>query len=308
MNRLPEYWDARGALHCGLDEVWRAYQRVRGDGVAPFHAAARVAANVDRLGLAFTVGYSAALERLVPDTVLPCALCVTEDAGNHPRAIKTLLTESSDGAHFTLDGTKSFVTFGSLAATLIVAARVGERPDGRPEIAVVRIPADREGVRLEEAPPIPIVPEIPHTRVSFQGVVVRAAERLQGDGYANYVKPFRTVEDIHVFGAATAYLLGLASRSGAPADWKAELYSLLVALERLGTAPALDPGTHVALHGAARTLDRLLDRDAATDVWDRAPTDERERWERDRKLLRVAQKARDTRFQKAVSQLGLPRT
>lgn len=304
-ERLPESWGLEGPLHRGLHEVWRAYQRVRGDGVAPFHAAARVSAGVDRLGLAFTVGYSAALERLIPDSVLPCALCVTEDAGNHPRAIKTRLTQSSDGTHYTLDGTKSFVTFGNLATTLIVAARLGERPDGRPEIVVVRIPANREGVSLEDAPPIPIVPEVPHARVSFDGVVVHPNERMRGDGYANYVKAFRTVEDIHVFGAATAYLLGLASRSGAPADWKAELYSLLATLERLGSAPALDPSTHIALHGAARTLDRLLDCDAATEVWTEAPADESYRWERDRKLFRVAQKARDARFQKAASHLGL---
>lgn len=305
MERLPEFWDLEGPLHCGLDQVWREYHRARGDGLVPFHAAARVSAKVDRLGLAFTVGYSAALERLVPDALLPCALCVTEDGGNHPRAIRTLLTENSDGTHYTLDGTKSFVTFGNLAATLIVAARIGERPDGRPEIVVVRIPANRGGVSLKEAPPIPIVPEIPHARVSFDGAVVHTDERMQGDGYANYVKPFRTVEDIHVFGAATAYLLGLASRSGAPADWKAELYSLLATLERLGSAPALDPNTHIALHGAARTLARLLDCDAATEVWNEAPTDERARWERDRKLLRVAKKARDARFQKAASHLGL---
>jgi hypothetical protein len=225
--------------------------------------------------------------------------------GNHPRAIRTRLTERSDGTHYTLDGTKSFVTFGNLATTLIVAARMGERPDGRPEIAVVRIPADREGVLLEEAPPIPIVPEIPHARVSFDGTVVYADERMQGDGYASYVKPFRTVEDVHVFGAATAYLLGVASRFGAPADWKAQLYSLLVTLERLGSAPALDPSTHIALHGAARTFDQLLDCDTATDLWNEASIDERARWVRDRKLLRVAQKARDTRFQKAASHLGL---
>jgi alkylation response protein AidB-like acyl-CoA dehydrogenase len=223
----------------------------------------------NRLGLAFAAGYTAALERLVPDAALPCALCVTQDAGNHPRAIKTL----SDGPHYTLDGTRSFVTFGSLATTLIVAARVGERPDGRPEIVVVRIPADGQGVLLEEASPIPIVPELTHTRVSFDGVVVYASERMQGDGYASYVKPFRTVEDIHAFGAATAYLVGLASRSGASADWKAELYALLATRARLGSAPALELSTHVALHGAARTLDRLLECDAASGAWNEAPAD-----------------------------------
>src|SRR4051794_33017827 len=48
-------------------------------------------ARADRLGYAFAIGYSAALEALVGEG--DAALCVTEDGGNHPKAIQTRLVD-----------------------------------------------------------------------------------------------------------------------------------------------------------------------------------------------------------------------
>jgi hypothetical protein len=293
------------ALQSSIHAVWDSYHGARDSGADPFYAAVRVASTVDRLGLAFAAGYSAALEHLIPEVILPCALCVTEADGNHPRAIKASLKASNAGSGYTLDGTKTFVTFGNMAKTLIVAARVGEQSDGKPELAVVSIPADREGVSLNELPAIPFVPEIPHARVEFHDVQVDEGERMSGDGYLVYVKPFRTVEDIHVFATASAYLLGLAKRCAGPADWMSELCALIATLDRLRAAPPLDPGVHVALHGVIENLSRLFSRDEFSKVLQSAPAEERARWERDRKLLQVASTAREARFRKAASQLRL---
>lgn len=111
------------ALQSSIDAVWDSYHGARDSGADPFYSAVRVASTVDRLGLAFAAGYSAALEHLIPDVTLPCALCVTEADGNHPRAIKASLKASNAGPGYTLDGAKTFVTFGNIAKTLIVAAR-----------------------------------------------------------------------------------------------------------------------------------------------------------------------------------------
>ena len=288
-----------------LESVWKGYRRAVDGGSNPFDALVRVASNVDRLGFAFAAGYSAALQTLVPDVALPCALCVTETDGTHPRAIKTTLRTADTGSKYLPVGTKTFVTFGNLAKTLIIAARAGERADGTPELAVLRVPADRDGISLIELPPIPFVPEVPHARVELENVSVDPGERMSGDGYLEYVKPFRTVEDIHVYASAVAYLLGLATRTGAPGGFSAELISVLVALESLREAAPLDPNTHVALHGVGEHLSRLIASDAFSDIWDLAPAEERARWERDRKLLEVARSARETRFQKAAAQLRL---
>ena len=293
--------DAKAALKQSLSEVWTAYAQGRARGATPFVAAAHVASRADRLGFAFAVGYPAALEHMVPGVELPCALCVTEAEGNHPRAIQTTLEPAADG--FVLEGIKSFVTFGTMAASLIVVARVGERPDGRPDLAVVRIPADRPGIELHEHPPTSFAPEVPHARVTFRGVDVRAEERLPGDGYLAYVKPFRTIEDIHVIGAAVGYLVGVAHRAGKLAVLVAELSALLVALDGLREMEPLDPRTHVALHGVFRRFQEVSQSEAVARMWSRVPDEERTRWERDKALLRVAQKAREARFRRATEQL-----
>jgi len=288
-----------------LDLVWHQYQRARDAGTKPFRAAVQVASSVDRLGLAFAAGYSAALQTMVPDLALPAALCVTEADGGHPRAIKASLRADDTGATHILDGDKTFVTFGNLARTLIVAARVGMRADGTPALAVVRIPADRKGVTLQELPPIPFVPEVPHARVELRNVLVDAHERMSGDGYLGYVKPFRTIEDIHVYGSAVAYLFGLGRRTKAPRSFLAELAAVLVTLDALSSAAPLDPPVHVALHGATENLTRLFGTEAFSGIWDAAPEEEQTRWRRDQKLLSVANTARGARFQKAAEQLGL---
>lgn len=293
------------ALASSLASVWGAYRDARADGVDPFHAAVTIGTRVDRLGFAFALGYSAALERLVPGVELPCALCVTEAGGNHPRAITSTLEASSAGDGYVLKGAKTFVTFGNEAKTMIVAARAGQRADGKPEIAVVRIPSDREGVTLHELPDIPFVPEIPHARVELDDVRVADGERLDGDGYLEYVKPFRTVEDIHVLAAAAAYALGLTRRGRGSGELAAELLLAVAALDRLRDERPSDAQVHLALHGVIQNLTRAFAGEAFGELLEAAPAEERARWLRDQKLLRVANSARQARFQKAASQLGL---
>ena len=285
-----------------LAGAWEAYQDERNTGSSPFLAAVQVSSRVDRLGFAFAVGYPAALQQMVEGVVLPSALCVTEAGGNSPRSIESTLEEEGDG--YELRGVKTFVTFGNLAKTLIVVAKVGQKSDGRPDLAAVRIPSSREGVILKELSETPFAPEVPHTRVRFDGVQVRADERLPGDGYLEYVKPFRTIEDIHVVAAALAYLLGLSRRSEGSATLVAELAADLAALDRLREGRPLDPRVHIALHGVHRRLTRFARDPDFIEVLESAAPDERARWERDQALLRVASKARDARFERAAEELG----
>jgi hypothetical protein len=298
--------DAATVLKRCLSAAWEAYESERAAGASPFTAAVLVASQVDRLGFAFAVGYPAALEQMIEGVRLPCALCVTEANGNSPRAIESTLTPKGDG--YELHGTKTFVTFGSHAETLIVVARLGEKPDGRPDLAVVQIPAHREGVELQELPETPFVPEVPHTSVRLEGVEVLQGERLPGDGYLNYVKPFRTIEDIHVVGATVGYLLGLARRTRSRAALIAELSADLVALDRLRESSPLDPRVQVALHGVYQRVTELVSCEDFAKLLNAAPDDERKRWERDKALLKVASKAREARFEKATMDLQRPRT
>lgn len=286
-----------------LSDVWQAYRSERAAGRAPFVAAVRVAARADRLGHAFAVGYPAALEHLAPNVGFPCALCATEADGNSPRAIETTLTPVEEG--YRLDGVKTFVTFGTLAKTLIVVARAGDKPDGRPNLVVVRVPSDRRGVNVAELPPMPFVPEITHARLELSGVRVHKKERLPGDGYLGYLKPFRTIEDIHVIGAALGYVIGWANRVGAQAELIASLSSDLVVLDTLRLSEPLDPRVHVVLHGCYQSVIGTLRNEDFARMLDAASEAERDRWHRDRQLLSVASKARRARFSAARESLGM---
>jgi acyl-CoA dehydrogenase len=285
-----------------LEALWGLYRSERAAGRSPFSAAVLVASQVDRLGHAFAVGYPAALEHLVGRIEVPCALCVTEAEGNSPRSIAATLQPAEGG--YRLRGTKTFVTFGTLAKTLLVACREGDRPDGRPNLVVVRIPADRKGIALHELPAMPFVPEVTHARVELGDVAVAQGERLPGDGYLEYVKPFRTIEDIHVVGAALGYVVGLARRAGGSVDLVAELGAGLAALDGIRTSPSLDPRVHVLLEGVLRQVKSLLDGERFQALLQSVPEYERARWVRDRALLDVASKARTARFERATRELG----
>ncbi|MES2641409.1 MAG: acyl-CoA dehydrogenase family protein [Myxococcota bacterium] len=244
----------------------------------------------DRLGYAYAAGYGAALRSLVPtlgrDTT--ACLCITEAGGGHPRAIQTALV--ADGEGFTLTGAKRWATLAGDGDVLLVAASTGWDAE-RNQLRLVRLPADTPGVRFVALPPTPFTPEVPHYEVTFDAVRVDASAVLPGDGYTTYIKPFRTIEDIHVSAAAAAYLLASARSGGWPVALAGRLAALVVTLRALAGAPPDAPATHVALGGALALLDEL----SAAAAW--APGDPAAaRWHRDAPLLRIAEKARATRL------------
>jgi hypothetical protein len=253
------------------------------------------------VAFAFAAGYQAALERMLgPAPGSPFrALCVTEMRGNRPRDITTALSRQ-DGA-WRLSGEKSFVTGGSVAAQLCIAARVEGAPAERPELRMVCIPADRAGVTIGELAPLPYVTELPHARLLLAGVRVEDHEVLPGDGYTAYVKPFRTLEDIHVELGVLGLLIRQLRRVP---DSRARIERLLALVGSLHAASAiapLDPATHLLLAGQrAQLLSLLTELDGA---WESIAPEFHAGWQRDSRLLSVAQTARDARTQRAWSTL-----
>jgi alkylation response protein AidB-like acyl-CoA dehydrogenase len=165
-------------------------------------------AHADRLACAFAAGYSEALRALVPDLEGIAALSATEAEGNHPRAIRTRLEPAADG--FRLTGTKKWATGAAQAAALLVVASIGDDPTtGRNRLRLVRVPTSAPNLVIRSSA-APFVPEIEHAEIELAGVEVPADAVLPGDGYDDYVKPFRTVEDLHVHAALVGYLLTLA--------------------------------------------------------------------------------------------------
>ncbi len=266
----------------------------------------------DRLGYAFAAGYQEALGRLLMGTPLESqsmpsmALCATEEGGVQPRAIQTTLgprmADDADSA-LVLSGRKRFVTLGALARWLLVIARRGLDEQGRSQLAAVCIPSDRAGVTLHEAPATPFVPEIPHASVSFLQVEVAAAEVLPGDGYLRYLKPFRTIEDLHVHAAVLGYLIQIARRFAWPREQVADALSIVCALLPLAAAPPLSPVVHVALSGAITATARFVQ--DTVPQWAQVDAAVAARFQRDQRLLAVAGQARSARLTSAWQALSV---
>lgn len=294
------------AIPCpGVVEWWPHYATAAARWPHPFDLALAGGFAADRTGWAFASGYQAALRALLPD--LPddriCAFCVTEPGGNTPRAVATTL--SRKGAAWSLSGAKRWTTLGPSGALFVVIARDAEASRERPVLRAVLVPSDAPGVHVEAMPETRFVPEVPHAQLRFEEVAVANDALLPGDAYDSYVKPFRTVEDIHVNAAVMAYLVREARRLGWPRAWIERTLSHLESLRALAARDAASAATHLALAGSLSNAAALLkeaDQHWATSTDDVAAS----RWARDRELLATASKVREARTQRAWERANPP--
>lgn len=254
--------------------------------------------NADRVGWAFASGYQAALHALFPgvpeDRI--AALCVTEADGNSPKAIKSTLRRHGDG--WLLNGAKRWTTLGPEGGLFFVAARDAAASGERAAIRVVRVASDAPGMTVQPMPATHFVPEVPHAQLHFENVRIGEEALLPGDGYEDYVKRFRTVEDLHVNAAVLGYLVREARRLAWPVAWIERALAALHALRALASEDASAPPTHLALAGALAWTAALISE--SENFWEEAAGDAaRERWTRDRELLGVAGGARAQRTLRA---------
>ncbi|MFE1594597.1 acyl-CoA dehydrogenase family protein [Nocardia sp. NPDC058705] len=238
-------------------------------------------------GPAFLGGYQEALHALVAslDPAELSSMCATEAAGGRPSTMTTAV--SSDGV---VNGTKSFATLGAFADRFLVIARSGTRDDGRPMLRAVLVPAGA-AVTVTPLPTLPFAPEIPHAEVTFDAA---PGEVLPGDGYADYLKPFRTVEDLHVVAAVLGQLVRVARLAQWPAGPVEQLLALFAAVRGIGAQDPSSPGVHIALGGVFDRLTAL--RTELEPLWALVDPEVRKRWERDVPLLEVAGKVRAARL------------
>lgn len=287
-----------------VGQWWRGFCERRPILPDPIDRAIMAGFLADRVGFAFAGGYQAALRALarpLPDAAV-ASFCVTEAGGNHPRAIQSRLVPRTGGG-FTLSGAKRWSTMGPLATILLVVASEGTDESGRNRLRLVSVEAGASGVRVASMPPTPFAPEVPHAAIEFEGVELSAGAVWPGDGYADYVKPFRTVEDVHVHGALLGYLLSVARRHDVATEVSERIVASLIATRTLGL---LDPGAaevHAALAGVLAQDARLLG--DLTEVWTRVGEAERARWQRDQALFgSVAGQVRELRRRRAWETLA----
>lgn len=278
---------------------WRATFRIDTDSFVTAVDAGLVAG---QLAFCFAGGYQAALRRMLP--ALPdnafAALLLSEGKRQRPDELLTTLTPLGDG-RYRLDGDKSYVTGGDAADPLLVVARHGVAPDGRVQTALVILPPTLPGISCVDRTDVGFLAALPHGRAKFAGVVVEAAMIARGDGWIDYARPFRTLEDVHVSAAVAAYLLVNSLRRGFPDALSAALFSCLVRLGDCAQRAATDPVGHLLLAGAERELQQ-----AAAQVNDLVAGQDDEfvrDWRANHLLVALAAPARMARLGKAMAQL-----
>ncbi|MGO4000044.1 acyl-CoA dehydrogenase [Pseudomonas fluorescens] len=258
--------------------------------VTPFELAVRGGRMMATPGWAFLVGYQAALRMLWPSAPLSLgALCATEQRSLRPADLQTRLSD------LRLSGRKDFVTAGDAADWLLIAARSEEEGES-PRLSLAVVYPGEPGVRLEKLAPLPLMPDISHGRVFLEGAL---CELLAGDGWDAYVKPFRTLEDIYVLSAMSAWLYGVGQDNGWPQALQLQLLALLAGCAEVSRQPPSSSAGHVVLAGLFAQFDSL--KVAIDQAFAAGSPEWAALWQRDQAVLQLAAGARAKRLAKALT-------
>lgn len=257
--------------------------------VTPFELAVAGGRRMATPGLAFLVGYQAALRMLWPSAPPSLgALCATEQRSLRPADMQTRLSD------LRLSGRKDFVTAGDAADWLLIAAR-SEEPGEKPRLSLAVVYPGEPGVRVEKLPALPLMPDISHGRLHLDGAL---CELLAGDGWDAYVKPFRSLEDVYVLSAMTAWLYGVGQDSGWSQPLLLRLLALLAGCAEASRQPPNNPAGHVLLGGLFAQFDAL--KNEIDQALAEGNPEWAQMWQRDQSVMQLAAVARAKRLAKAL--------
>lgn len=228
------------------------YYQLTGD-KSPFDKALFGGFTCQQFSFAFMAGYQAALEKMFP-TIAPNelkALCVSEAKGGHPKAINTTLLNHQ------INGVKTYITAGSDVAHLLVLCKTNQFANGRPllKMAYLRHPTPEVAITDFE---LPFMKEIKHGKLTLKDAKITANQILEGDGFSDYTKPFRTLEDILVATAYQAMLLRQAVDNNWEEGVRDQLLLNIYTLKNLLTLPPNHKETHLLLTANEEQFKNLL--------------------------------------------------
>lgn len=280
-------------LAATLGETYAALSERLGP-VAPFELAVLGGRAMATPGLAFLVGYQAALRVLWPSAPAGLgALCATERRSVRPADMQVRLES------LRLTGDKDFVTAGLDAEWLLVAAR-SEGQGEAPRLSLAVVYPGEPGVTLEALPTLPLMPEVGHGRLRLQDA---ACELLAGDGWDAYVKPFRTLEDLYVLAALTAWLYGVGQECAWPQELRLRLLAVLAGCAEGSRQCADSVACHLLLGSLFSQFQAL--RAAIDKALLAGPEQWAQLWQRDQGVMALATAAREKRLAKAWVAAGL---
>lgn len=262
--------------------------------VSPFELAVLGGRAMPTPGLAFLIGYQAALRMLWPSAPASLgALCASEQRSVRVADMQVRVDD------LRLSGSKDFVTAGLDADWLLVAAR-SEAAGQAPQLSLAVVYPGEPGVRLEPLPALPLMPEVGHARLHLDQAL---CERLAGDGWDAYVKPFRSLEDLYVLSALCAWLYGVGQDNSWPQSLQLRLIGLLGGCAEGSRQCADSSACHLLLGGLFSQFSAL--KDELNQALSNTSGDWASLWLRDQGLLEIASAARAKRLAKAWASFGL---
>lgn len=244
------------------------------------------------IGQSFAIGYRCALQSLWPKLNQDewAALCVSELQGNHPRQIKTTVNEQG-----VLHGHKSYVSMAEQAKQLIVIAKIGEQAE-RPLLKAVLVSQDLEEVITKPMANIGMLPDISHGSIELNDALGMI---LPGDGYIEFSKRFRYLEDIHVLMGFTSLILSKSLRFKLKPEITEK--SLLLISAMLSQNLQDTYWHHLHMSALFSEFEKLVAE--FEDNINNLPDNFIDHWRRDKKIFSIASKARLARAEKARSQI-----
>ncbi len=247
---------------------------------------------------AFASAYQSAMESMFSlDGNNIAALCHTEKGVKKPREMQTELRSFS--GELKLNGAKSFVSGGADAGTLLISAldfREEEEDRNRANLVIIKLDAQQVGLNVQTLPTLPFVPELSHAALTLSEVLIEPENIVPGDGYADFVKPFRSEEDLHILAALSGQRLQLALENEQQ-EIAQRLLSLISAICSLKVAERNAATTHLLLAGIKAGFEDVIS--LQNPLIKQAYPGFYAAWQRDKALLNLAEKAQAIRTQNA---------
>lgn len=162
---------------------------------------------------AFWVGYQMAIQKLFSPLLNNeiAAFVVNENKSSKPADWATTLEWKNEQWH--LSGRKDFVTASDQIDALLVTANLGNAEENSlGTCRVCKLPIYAENVVLDDLK-LPVLSGLKKSRASFSCVEVLNKNVSKDDGYIEYVKPFRLIEDFYVSISLLGFLTRLILKS-----------------------------------------------------------------------------------------------
>lgn len=252
---------------------------------------------------AFWAGLQSGLQSLFIDLPANCAaaFCVTEASGNHPRDIKSTIRNSGKAsktnACWLLNGEKHYISGAFEADLFIVAASEGINSIGKNCLRMILVDSKSPGLSVNLMSNLKILPEVRHGIVCFNNVEVTEDKILPSDAYTDYIRPFRTVEDLFVIIAVLGYLCRLSRVYDWPKSFSEKIISLIVCERTLCVSDPAAAWVHIALGGLLEDIIKFFKE--LEPCWKMTDEKVRSCWERDIAIMNIASEARAKRLEKA---------